>query len=73
MKTFKDNYKYKAKDDNTEKCEDENIDNVLLNILINFFFHQISILVDADPCPESHSWWLDSYWHSWWLDIYWYS
>ena len=61
MKTFKDNYKYKAKDDNTEKYEDENVDNVLLNILISIFVHQIPIVVDADPSPESHSWWLDSY------------
>ena len=55
MKISKGKYKYKAKDDktadNTDKGEDENIDNVLLKILINLVFRQIPILVDADPSP----------------------
>ena len=59
MKISKGKYKYKAKDDktadNTEKGDDENIDNVFLNILISLFVHQIPIIVDADPSPESHS------------------
>ena len=68
MKTSEGNYKYKAKDDktadNTEKGKYENIYNVLRNILINLVFHQISILVDADPSTDLHSWWLENYWHS---------